>query len=859
MINVTPILPNINTPVLDGVVSNGVVNNVPVGEEFSHVLANAQVGSALQPQSVVSQLLNPVLQNQTNQTQNVDVNFEQSLPQANVALLSAGLDQNPHLNENQQAVSHNGVQPKLNVEQNVKNNPTQPLQNAIKNSNDAIISTVTDTLKYMGEMPEQKIKSTPQIQIPALNQVPVLNNEFVKTTANVSLPSQTQIKSTNPIGLQNPLSLENVKITENTETSKLTIQPNTKTTQKSIIVNSPEVAKTLSVNVGQTEIIPDDIVNPITKTVISAEMNPPKTVKTETPVAVQSEPVQTTVKQPTQTVGLPETNPPKVVKTETPVSEENTVTQQTVPIVEVENLNSTSIKISNDIITQPENVPAKALKQQASDVVTAENQNSTVVKTIAHDLPAKTAPQQKQAIITSEVVNPKIKIEEEVSVQFEKLPANLNQTVVDINQYTEKDNYVPPLTVQTQSPFLEKKGIDTSNANKDKPNVLDTKESSTEKQKIIIDENVSPVLNVSDIAIQTEPKLNDTITTFKMTETQPQVIQNVVANNVEIQNSAEKPKTFDNKELNSDSAAVVQNSAFNANLTVPYVNVEKQVTQNTGEQKDTTISNEINSKNTTNVFSVLDGHKNSQSNTSNSDNADKSLTNKNDGIKNSVPDLKTTETIKTFSSILENETQPKQPLTERPTSASIPVDLPNSLSSANTVNSRVETTPKVVEISPMVNSFGASEWGDELGQKIVWMTNQGVSSAEIKMNPQNLGAITVRIDMNQEQQASISFAAQNVGVRDALEASIPKLRDMMASQQVNLVDVNVSANSSFNQQQQAQNPFTQMDNSTNNTNAQSQNNRGLKNEADVTETLLDNPNSHIVLDNGTNGTSSWFA
>ncbi|MEQ1636249.1 MAG: flagellar hook-length control protein FliK [Methylococcales bacterium] len=109
------------------------------------------------------------------------------------------------------------------------------------------------------------------------------------------------------------------------------------------------------------------------------------------------------------------------------------------------------------------------------------------------------------------------------------------------------------------------------------------------------------------------------------------------------------------------------------------------------------------------------------------------------------------------------------------------------------------------EVSPMSTHLYSPEWNKELGTKIVWMTNQNISSAELTLNPKHLGPISIHIDM-QHDQASIAFTAQNTGVKEMLEASIPKLREMMQAQQLNLAEVNVSQNS-FSGQGQTNSPF----------------------------------------------------
>jgi flagellar hook-length control protein FliK len=60
----------------------------------------------------------------------------------------------------------------------------------------------------------------------------------------------------------------------------------------------------------------------------------------------------------------------------------------------------------------------------------------------------------------------------------------------------------------------------------------------------------------------------------------------------------------------------------------------------------------------------------------------------------------------------------------------------------------------------------------------------------------------VRIQI-QNDQASIQFASHHAVVREALEAALPRLRDMLEATGVQLVDVNVSDGQSFAERQQA--------------------------------------------------------
>jgi flagellar hook-length control protein FliK len=86
------------------------------------------------------------------------------------------------------------------------------------------------------------------------------------------------------------------------------------------------------------------------------------------------------------------------------------------------------------------------------------------------------------------------------------------------------------------------------------------------------------------------------------------------------------------------------------------------------------------------------------------------------------------------------------------------------------------------------------DFENALGDRVVWLTNTNVHSAEIQVTPPDLGPIQVHIQVNNDQ-ASIAFGATQPQVRAAIEAAIPRLREMLGMQGLNLTDVNVSQHS----------------------------------------------------------------
>lgn len=82
-------------------------------------------------------------------------------------------------------------------------------------------------------------------------------------------------------------------------------------------------------------------------------------------------------------------------------------------------------------------------------------------------------------------------------------------------------------------------------------------------------------------------------------------------------------------------------------------------------------------------------------------------------------------------------------------------------------------------------------WGDEFSQKITWMATQQNQSAELHLNPPQLGPLDVTIKMNGDQ-ATATFTSPHAAVREAIEQAMPKLREMLADSGIMLGNAMVS-------------------------------------------------------------------
>ncbi|MBD3609350.1 MAG: flagellar hook-length control protein FliK [Gammaproteobacteria bacterium] len=110
-------------------------------------------------------------------------------------------------------------------------------------------------------------------------------------------------------------------------------------------------------------------------------------------------------------------------------------------------------------------------------------------------------------------------------------------------------------------------------------------------------------------------------------------------------------------------------------------------------------------------------------------------------------------------------------------------------SSSTTASQALTMATPSSTVSVPVNQPG---WSQNIGERLQWMVKQNVQEAEIKLNPRHLGPIEIKIAINQEQQAAVSFVANHAVTRDALDAAIPRLREMMSEAGFEQLDVNVS-------------------------------------------------------------------
>lgn len=100
---------------------------------------------------------------------------------------------------------------------------------------------------------------------------------------------------------------------------------------------------------------------------------------------------------------------------------------------------------------------------------------------------------------------------------------------------------------------------------------------------------------------------------------------------------------------------------------------------------------------------------------------------------------------------------------------------------------------------PVNIKFGQPEWAGMVAERTAMMAAQKITFAELQLDPPELGPLQVKVTV-QNDQASVNFVSASPAVRDSLEQTAVRLREMLDQEGLDLVDVNVADQSDRQQQ-----------------------------------------------------------
>ncbi|MBA6335735.1 flagellar hook-length control protein FliK [Colwellia sp. BRX8-7] len=116
------------------------------------------------------------------------------------------------------------------------------------------------------------------------------------------------------------------------------------------------------------------------------------------------------------------------------------------------------------------------------------------------------------------------------------------------------------------------------------------------------------------------------------------------------------------------------------------------------------------------------------------------------------------------------------------------------------VQSTAQSATNAKQVTALQNealSVYRKDFTGALNDKVMVMMNQKLQQVEIRLDPQELGNVNVKINM-QNEQAVVNFTVQNQQAKEAFDQNLGRLKEMLAESGVNVGDANVEQQSKQN-------------------------------------------------------------
>lgn len=109
-------------------------------------------------------------------------------------------------------------------------------------------------------------------------------------------------------------------------------------------------------------------------------------------------------------------------------------------------------------------------------------------------------------------------------------------------------------------------------------------------------------------------------------------------------------------------------------------------------------------------------------------------------------------------------------------------------------NGAAHAQSNAVPAAQVNTPVGQAGWHEEVGQKLTWMVGAKHQQADLVLTPPQLGRIEVSLTVTGDQATAV-FSSANPAVREALESSVHRLREVLADAGVTLGQTQVGAES----------------------------------------------------------------
>ncbi|MDC9588831.1 flagellar hook-length control protein FliK [Xenorhabdus sp. XENO-10] len=155
------------------------------------------------------------------------------------------------------------------------------------------------------------------------------------------------------------------------------------------------------------------------------------------------------------------------------------------------------------------------------------------------------------------------------------------------------------------------------------------------------------------------------------------------------------------------------------------------------------------------------------------------------------------------SNLLQMAIQAAPALTAPPMAEAVSIDSPALLATSPLLSAGQHSTGQFQlnsTTAPLLNAhLGSEEWQQQLNQHVLFFNRNGLQQAELSLHPQELGALHIRMSV-EDNQAQLHFVSAHQNVRAALEAALPGLRHALAENGIQLAQSSVNNDAQGNGQ-----------------------------------------------------------
>lgn len=145
--------------------------------------------------------------------------------------------------------------------------------------------------------------------------------------------------------------------------------------------------------------------------------------------------------------------------------------------------------------------------------------------------------------------------------------------------------------------------------------------------------------------------------------------------------------------------------------------------------------------------------------------------------------------------VKESEQRLPPPSREAMSAIATVADAVRQFPAVSTETSRVPGTAPAIPVP--VNH---PQWEQALGERVLWCVNRHSSTAQLSLNPPDLGPLEIRISLDRDR-AHVLFVSPHETVREAISAAVPRLQDMLGEAGIQLLDVGIERHASGRQPQ----------------------------------------------------------